>query len=47
MKINFGKLLAVVAQIMVATPAVVAAVKPVIDVTKKPKGTEQPDEHAA
>ena len=37
MKINLGKLLAVAAQILVAAPAVIAAVKPVIDIAKKPK----------
>jgi len=37
MKVNIGKLLAVLAQIVVAAPAVVAAVKPVVDAAKKPK----------
>ena len=39
MKINVGKLLAVLAQIVVAAPAVVAAVKPVVDATKKLKAS--------
>ncbi len=35
MKINFGKLAGAVAQILVASPAVIAAVKPVVDAVKK------------
>lgn len=37
MKINLGKLASVLAQILVAAPAVIAAVKPVVDAAKKPK----------
>ncbi len=35
MKINFGKLASVLAQLLAAAPAVIAAVKPVVDAIKK------------
>ncbi len=34
MKINFGKLASILAQILVAAPGVIAAVKPVVDAVK-------------
>ena len=37
MKINIGKLASILAQILVAAPQVIAAVKPVVDAAKKPK----------
>ncbi len=36
MKINLGKLLNVLGQIVVAAPLIIAAVKPVVDAVKKP-----------
>ena len=34
MKINLTKLLSVIAQVLVATPAVIAAIRPVIEASK-------------
>ena len=37
MKINIGKLATILAQILIAAPQDIAAVKPVVDAAKKPK----------
>ncbi len=47
MKINLGKLAAVLAQILVAAPAVAAAVKPVVEAVKKPKAGGKPRQRSA
>ena len=36
MKINIGKLAGLLLQVVIAAPAVIAAVKPVVDAAKKP-----------
>ena len=42
MKLNIAKLLKIIGQVVVAAPAVVAAMKPVIDTTRQPKPIPTP-----